>query len=87
MEDEETTRTRLGRVLEKENWKVFLASDGEEGVKIFTENKIDVALIDIKMPKKDGLQTLHELRGITDDFEAIVLTGYGDESAAITSDA
>jgi YesN/AraC family two-component response regulator len=35
------------------------------------------------MPKKDGLEALHEMRSVSDDFEAIILTGYGDESSAI----
>lgn len=82
-EDEESTRERLSRVLSKEGWKVLPASDGEEAMSIFENNKIDIAVIDIKMPKKDGLTCLHEMRKITTDFEAIILTGYGDESAAI----
>lgn len=82
-EDEEKTRDRLARVLEKEGWQVFRAGDGQEAVDIFQERKIDIVLLDIKMPRKDGLTTLHELRGISADFEAMILTGYGDESSAI----
>lgn len=82
-DDEEMTRRRIARVLEKEGWKVFQASDGEEAMNVFQQTKIDIVLLDIKMPKKDGLQTLHEMRNITDDFEVIILTGYGDESSAI----
>jgi DNA-binding NtrC family response regulator len=82
-EDEAPTRDRIARVLEKEGWKVFTAADGEEAIKVFERKKIDIVLLDIKMPKKDGLQALHEMRGIRDDFEAIVLTGYGDQTSAI----
>jgi DNA-binding NtrC family response regulator len=82
-EDEDKTRERLARVLEKEDWKVFPAANGQEAIDVFKETKIDIVLLDIKMPKKDGLQALHEMRGITDDFEAIILTGHGDENSAI----
>ena len=82
-DDEEVPRKRLARVLEREGWKVLQAEDGEDALNIFQQTKIDIVLLDIKMPKKDGLQALHEMRGITDDFEAIILTGYGDESSAI----
>ena len=82
-DDEDKIRERLTRVLEKEGWNVIPVANGEEAVKTFREVKIDIALMDIKMPKKDGLQTLHEMRAMSDDFEAIILTGYGDESAAI----
>lgn len=82
-EDDGPTRDRIARVLEKEGWKVFAAADGEEAINVFEQRKIDIVLLDIKMPKKDGLQALHEMRGISDDFEAIVFTGYGDEASAI----
>jgi len=82
-EDDETTRTRLADVIETDGMKVYKAADGEEAVKLFQQNKIDIVLVDIKMPRKDGLQALRDMREITDDFEAIILTSYGDESSAI----
>ncbi len=82
-EDDEPIRERIARVLEKEGWKVFAVADGEDAINVFGQRKIDIALLDIKMPKKDGLQALHEMRGTSDDFEAIVITGYGDETSAI----
>lgn len=82
-EDEDKIRERLARVLEGEGWKVLQASDGEKAVNIFQSAKIDIALLDIKMPKKDGLTALMEMRSISDDFEAIILSGFGDEATAI----
>ncbi|MBF0338407.1 MAG: response regulator [Nitrospirae bacterium] len=83
VEDEELPRKRLARVLEKENWKVIQAVDGEDAVKLFNLNKIDLVLTDINMPKMKGLQALHLMREVNKDFEAIVFTGYGDEDSAI----
>ncbi|KJU81939.1 Signal transduction response regulator, receiver region domain protein [Candidatus Magnetobacterium bavaricum] len=83
VEDEELPRKRLTRVLEKENWKVVQAVDGEDAVKQFNVNRIDLVLTDIKMPKMNGLQALHNMRKVNGDFEAIVFTGYGDEDSAI----
>ena len=83
VEDEDNTRNRLASMLEKEDWKVLQAGDGEEAINLFQETKVDVAILDIKMPKKDGIQSLHEMRNISEDFEAIILTGYGDEKNAI----
>jgi DNA-binding response OmpR family regulator len=82
-DDEDKIRERLSVELEKEGWQVFAATDGEEAISLFKLNKIDLALLDIKMPKKDGLQALREMRNMNDDFEAIVLTGHGDEDTAI----
>ncbi|MBF0465998.1 MAG: response regulator [Nitrospirae bacterium] len=82
-EDEEIPRIRLKRVLEKEHWKVLDVSDGEAAVNTFISTKMDIVLLDVKMPKLDGLQALHQMRAINDDFEAIVFTGYSDEQSAI----
>lgn len=82
-DDEDKIRERLVKELQKEEFNVYPAANGEEAIQIFQKNKIDIVLLDIKMPKKDGLQALHEMRSISDDFEAIILTGYTDESSAV----
>ncbi len=82
-DDEEKIRGRLARVLEKEGWKVFQVADGEEAINVFKDKRIDIVLLDIKMPKKDGLEALHQMRSVSNDFEAIILTGYGDENSAL----
>lgn len=82
-DDDEKTRKRLAKVLKDESWIVMQAGTGREAVDVFDREKIDVAILDIKMPEMDGLEALHEMRSISDDFEAIILTGYGDESSAI----
>lgn len=82
-DDEDKIRERLVKEMRKEGWKVFPAVNGEEAILIFQKNKIDIVLLDIKMPKKNGLEALHEMRRISDDFEAIILTGYTDERSAV----
>ncbi len=82
-EDDTVSRNSLAGVLEKEDLNVLQANNGAEAVEIFKSNKIDIVLLDIKMPKMDGLQALRHMRELNDDFEAIILTGYGDEEAAI----
>ncbi|MBF0100224.1 MAG: response regulator [Desulfobacterales bacterium] len=83
VEDEESARNRLIRAFQSEGYKVLFAENGEEGIAVFKNNKIDIVLLDIKMPKMDGLTALQHMRDISSDFEAIILTGYGDESDAI----
>ena len=83
-EDDPGTRKALKQALEREDWKVFEAGDGAEAIKLFSENKIDIVLLDINMPKMTGLEALHEMRGMgIMEFEAIVLSGFGDEEKAI----
>ncbi|MBF0492518.1 MAG: response regulator [Deltaproteobacteria bacterium] len=82
-EDDDDARVQMVRVLEGEGWKVFSAQDGEEAVKIFKEQKIDIVLTDLNMPKKRGIEALSEMRKMTEDFESLILTGFGDEANAI----
>jgi DNA-binding NtrC family response regulator len=83
VEDDESTRNRLARVISKDDYVVYVAGDGEEALQVFQESKIDIVLTDLRMPKKNGIDTLKEMRDITMDFESIILTGYGDESSVI----
>lgn len=79
VEDEASSAKLLAQTMEKEEWQVFTAGNGEEALKIFSEHKVDVVALDIRMPGKDGLSVLHEMRQIQKDFEAIIITGYGEE--------
>ncbi|MBF0197372.1 MAG: response regulator [Planctomycetes bacterium] len=82
-EDESDVRRRLVRILEDEDWDVVAAEDGQYAVDLFSNQRIDICILDISMPRKDGLQALHEMREKTTDFESIILTGHGDEQEAI----
>lgn len=83
IEDHETTRNRLAKVLEKEGYQVFAAADGEEGIQLFKEKRVDLILADLRMPKKDGLSVLRDTKGNGADVEVIVVTGYGDEEIVV----
>jgi len=83
LEDDGNTRNQLVRVFEKEEYVVFNGADGEAGIQIFSQNKIDIVLTDIKMPRKNGLEVLHEVKRLSQSCEVIMLTGYGDEDTAV----
>ena len=85
IEDEEPIRRVLKRILEDEN-KTFIideAEDGEAGIDALLASDYDLVLCDIKMPKKDGLEVLQEVKekGILTPF--IVLTGHGNIQTAV----
>ena len=64
VEDEAPAAEALQITLEREGFDVLIAGDGEEGLKMALENHPDMILADLKMPKKDGLQMIKELRDI-----------------------
>ncbi len=83
IEDYEMTRKRLVRVLEKENYNVLSADNGEDGMRLIRENRVDLVISDIKMPHKDGLEVLCEIRSEGVDVEVIVVTGCGGEEVVV----
>ena len=62
IEDELKIRFLLRDYLKSEGFNVLEASDGDEGIFVFKNNKIDLILLDIMMPKVDGLTVLRKVR-------------------------
>ncbi|MCK5029077.1 MAG: sigma-54-dependent Fis family transcriptional regulator [Bacteroidales bacterium] len=85
IDDEKSIRDTLKEILEYEDHKVDLAADGEEGLEQFKNNKYDIVLLDIKMPKKDGIEVLEELFGVATDVPVIMISGHGNIDTAVES--
>ncbi|MFA6383150.1 MAG: response regulator [Parcubacteria group bacterium] len=62
IEDEVSLQKSLSEFLEEENFEVISALDGEKGLAMAQEEKPDLILLDIILPKKDGYEVLAELK-------------------------
>lgn len=62
VEDEKKVASFIKRGLEEEGFNVDLAHDGEEGLSMASTNTYNLILMDLMLPKKDGLTVIHELR-------------------------
>lgn len=83
VDDEKDPCDRIKRELDKEGYQTAVAYDGDEGLDYFKENRVDVVIADIKMPKMSGLEMLKRCGEITGDFVSIIITGHGDHETAI----
>lgn len=79
VDDDQNITTSLKMTLEAEGFGVSVCHDGEAGYKALNDHVPDVAILDIKMPRMDGLELLQKLRG--EDYTApiIMLTSKDDE--------
>jgi len=59
------------------------ASSGVEALNLIRKNKYDVVVLDISMPDKNGVDTLHDLKHIAPDLPVLVLSGYAEEQYAL----
>ena len=79
IEDDESVCSSLRLNLELEGYRVVTAEDGEAGIKIVNDEKPDLIILDVMMPKKDGLQTCKELRNVGISTPLILLTARSAE--------
>ncbi|HPR55676.1 MAG TPA: sigma-54 dependent transcriptional regulator [Deltaproteobacteria bacterium] len=82
-DDEENIRLSLRGGLEDEGYNVILASSGDEAQRLIEKQDVDLMLLDIWMPGKDGLQTLEEIKNGGYSFPVIIMTGHGSIETAI----
>ena len=72
-----------GEFLESENYIVDTASDGVEGYEKFKENKYDLIILDVMMPKLDGYSLCKMIKKNDAEVSIIFLTALGDESSEV----
>ncbi|AUM14432.1 response regulator transcription factor [Ketobacter alkanivorans] len=77
VEDEQHLRDQLNVALTKKGYSVDLAADGEEGRYYAKEYAYDVAIIDLGLPKVNGIELIRELRADDFNYPILILTARG----------
>lgn len=83
IDDERPIRSTLQEILEFEKFKVETAEDGAVGLEMILNNKYDLILCDIKMPKKDGMEVLEEAISKGIDVPFVMISGHGNIETAV----
>ena len=88
VEDEESTRKALGQKLEEAGYEVFLAEDGEVGLKLAQEHTPDLILSDVIMPKMHGVDMLNILKAEKwgKNIPVVVLTNYAEDPKVLAAE-
>lgn len=77
IDDEEPQLQSLKNFLTKRDYKVFTATDGEQGYNIAKDEQIDIVLTDYSMPGWDGFKVLTEIKLLNPSIEVVIITAYG----------
>ncbi len=85
VDDEAVNRKTLTEILEFEKYTVVEATDGLSALAKIKKENFDVVLMDIKMPKMDGLEALERIQIIKPELPVVMISGHGTIEAAVHS--
>jgi DNA-binding NtrC family response regulator len=77
---------KMRRILEvnlKDKYNVLLANNGDDALNIIKGNDVNLILTDMKMPGKDGISLLHDVKEFSPDIPVILITAYGTIESAV----
>lgn len=82
-DDEKSIRKTLREILEFESYKVEEAEDGQKALEMINERQYDLILLDIKMPKIDGMEVLEKAMAAGNEAPVIMISGHGTVENAV----
>src|SRR5215475_16085879 len=83
VDDESGIRESLKGVLEEEGFSATLAESGEDCLDVLRKHSFDAVLLDVWLPKMDGLETLTLIREMENAPEVIMISGHGTIETAV----
>ena len=81
VDDERQTRMMLRQMLERANYEVMEAENGYEAIQIFRQHPVDLIIMDLIMPRKEGIETIIEMRAEFPYIKIIAMSGGGRVSS------
>ncbi len=83
VDDTFVLRERLSTAMQQRGFRVETAGDYEEAIETFRKRPTELAVLDLRMPGKSGLELLRKLLEIAPDTRIIILSGFGSIPASI----
>ncbi len=76
IDDDQMMLNALTTLLETEDCATMTSPDGEGGIRLYKEHQPDAVLLDLRLPEKNGIEVLKEIRRINGRAKVIIITGY-----------
>ncbi len=83
VDDSIVLRDRLAMAFQERGFRVAVASNAEEALRVFSKNPTQLAVLDLRMPGTPGLTLLQQLKAIRPSTEILILSGFGSIATAI----
>jgi two-component system, NtrC family, nitrogen regulation response regulator NtrX len=85
VDDEESILKTLGGILEDEGYRVLTAGDGEEALAVAQQESPELVMLDIWMPRMEGLEALQKLKELNPELTVVMMSGHGTIETAVKS--
>ena len=82
VDDDDVFRERLVRAMEQRGFEVRSAASADEAVRLARDDSPELAVVDLRMPGRSGLELVRDLKEIDPATKVVVLTGYGSIATA-----
>ena len=86
VDDEESILKTLAGILEDEGYKTLTAGDGVEALAVAQREVPDLVMLDIWMPRMEGLETLQRLKELYPELIVVMMSGHGTIETAVKID-
>lgn len=83
VDDDDVFRSRLARAFSRRGYDVRGAPGAEEALALAREESPELAVVDLRMPRRSGLELLRDLKDLDPTTRVVVLTGYGSIATAV----
>ena len=75
IDDDDDVRDSIRLILETQGYSVDVACDGDEGILLCKSETFDIAIVDLLMPRKEGIETIIELKVAFPDLNILAISG------------
>jgi two-component system, response regulator RegA len=83
VDDDELLRERLARALRERGYEVMTAGSTEQALELARQDSPELAVVDLRMPGRSGLELVRELLSLDASTRVVVLTGYGSIATTV----
>ncbi len=83
IEDEKISRVSLTNILQKENFEVTAAEDGEQGLELFYKIRPEIVITDLRLPKVGGIEILEKIMSASPECKVILITAFATVETAV----
>lgn len=83
VDDEEDFRDLFSEIIQGLGYQPLTAKDGVDALEVLKKTEIDIAIVDLQMPRMNGIELLREIKKQDPNIEVLLITGFGTISSAV----